>query len=138
MNHKENMSHIRYHLKNMFDKEIVSMEHSIAIDLKQKYTLKTRALHEQCLINTLEKLNKLLLLENNKYMDYTEDNYKLTLENSYFTEYIAIDEDERILPIRIKKTDETVNKDIYMLRIVDINKNNYCGYILYEVIDGNI
>ena len=85
MNHKENISHIKYHLKNMFDKEIVSMEHSIAINLKQKYTLKNRAF-EQYLINTLEKLNKLLLLENNKYINYTEDNYKLKLENSYFTE----------------------------------------------------
>ena len=138
MNHRENISHIKRHLKNMFDKEIVSMEHYIAINLKQKYKLKNRALHEQCLINTLEKLNKLLLLENNKYMNNTEDNYELTLENSYFTEDVVIDEDERTLPIRIKKTDEIINKDLYMLRTVDIVKNNYCGYILYEIIDGDM
>ena len=71
-------------------------------------------------------------------MNNSEDNYELTLENSYFTEDIVIDEDERTLPIRIKKTDEIINKDIYMLRIVDIVKNNYCGYILYEVIDGDM
>ena len=122
----------------MFDKEIVSMEHYIAIDWKQKYTLKNRALHEHCLINTLEKLNKLLLLENNKYMYNTEDNYELTLENSYFTEHVVIDEDERILPIRIKKTDENVNKDSLLINIIDINKHNYYGYILYEVIDGDM
>ena len=138
MNHRGNTSHIKHHLKNMFDKEILSMEHYIAINLKQKYKLKNRALHEQCLINTLEKLNKLLLLENNKYMNNTEDNYELTLENSYFTEDVVIDEDERTLPIRIKKTDEIINKDLYMLRTVDIVKNNYCGYILYEIIDGDM
>ena len=138
MNHRENISHNKHHLKNMFDKEIVSMEHYIVINLKQKYKLKNRALHEQCLINTLEKLNKLLLLENNKYMNNTEDNYELTLENSYFTEDVVIDEDERTLPIRIKKTDEIINKDIYMLRTVDIVKNNYSGYILYEIIDGDM
>ena len=87
----------------MFDKEIVSVEHCIAIDLKQKYTLEYRAFHEQCLINALKKRNKLLLLENNKYMNYTEDNYELTLENSYFAEYIVIDEDERILPYQNKE-----------------------------------
>ena len=81
MNHRENISHIKHHLKNMFDKEIASMENFIAINLKQKYKLKIRALHEQCLINTLEKLNKLLLLENNKYINNREDNYELTLEN---------------------------------------------------------
>ena len=81
------------------------MEHSIATDLKQKYTLKNRALHEQCLINALEKLNKLLSVENNEYMNNTEDNYILTLDNYFFNEYIFIDEDERILPIRIKKPD---------------------------------
>ena len=36
-------------------------------------------------------------------MNYTEDNYELTLENSYFTEYIVIDEDERILPYQNKE-----------------------------------
>ena len=36
------------------------MEHLIAMDLNKKYKLKNPALHEQCLINTLEKLNKLL------------------------------------------------------------------------------
>ena len=67
----------------------------------------------------------------------TEDNYELTLENSYFTEHVVIDEDERILPIRIKKTDENVNKDSLMINKIDINKHNYYGYILYEVIDGD-
>ena len=62
-------------------------------------------MHEQCLINALEKLNKLLSVENNEYMNNTEDNYILTLDNYFFNEYIFIDEDERILPIRIKKPD---------------------------------
>ena len=114
------------------------MEHCIPIDLKHKYTLKNPALHEQWLTNTLENLNKLLSVENNEYVNNTEDSYISTLENNYFTEHIVIDEDEKILPIRIKKTNENVDKDIYMLRIVDIVKNNYYGYILYQVIDGNI
>ena len=138
MNHRENISDIKHHLKNMFEKEIVSMEHCVAIDLKHKHTLKNPALHEQCLVNTLENLNKLLSVENNEYINNTEDIYILRLENNYFTEHIVIDEDEKILPIRIKKTNENVDKDIYMLRIVDIVKNNYYGYILYQVIDGNI
>ena len=40
--------------------------------------------------------------------------------------------------IRIKKTDENVDKDVHMLRMVDTAKINYCGYISYEEIDGNI
>ena len=51
---------------------------------------------------------------------------------------MVIDEDERALPIIIKKKVEIINKDIYILRTVDIVKNNYCGYILYEVIDGDM
>ena len=112
------------------------MEHLIAMDLNKKYKLKNPALHEQCLINTLEKLNKLLSVENNEYMNNTEDNYTLTLDNNYFNESIFIDENEKILPIRIKKTDKIINKDTHMINITDIIKNNYYGYILYEVIDG--
>ena len=37
------------------------MEHSIAIDLNKKYKLKNPALHEICLVNTIEKLNKLFI-----------------------------------------------------------------------------
>ena len=40
--------------------------------------------------------------------------------------------------IGIKKTDENVDKDVHMLRMVDIANINYCGYISFEEIDGNI
>ena len=133
------VNYIKYRLKSIFDEEVVYMEymeHLIAMDLNKKYKLKNPALHEQCLINTLGKLNKLLSVENNEYMNNTEDNYTLTLDNNYFNESIFIDENEKILPIRIKKTDKIINKDTHMINITDIIKNNYYGYILYEVIDG--
>ena len=61
MNPKDTIKYIKYQLKNMFDEEIESKEHSIAIDLNKKYKLKNPALHEICLVNTIEKLNKLFI-----------------------------------------------------------------------------
>ena len=138
MNHKDTIKYIKYRLESMVDEEVVSMEHSIAIDLNKKYKLKNPALHEICFVNTLEKLNKLLSIENNEYMNNTKYIYTLTLDNNYFDNSILIDENERILPTRLNKTDENINKDSYKTNILDINKNNYCGYILYEVIHGDM
>ena len=61
MNHKDTIKYIKYQLKNMFDEEIVSMKHSIAIDLNKKYKLTNPALNEICLVNKIGKLNKLLI-----------------------------------------------------------------------------
>ena len=138
MNHRDTIKYIKYRLKSLFDKELVSMEHYIAIDLNKKYKLKNPALHELCLINTVEKLNKILSLETSEYRNNIEDNYTLALDNNYFIDTIFIDESKRILPIKVINTNKLNNKDTYKIHILDIHKNDYTGYILYEVIDGDM
>ena len=71
-------------------------------------------------------------------MNNTEDIYTLALDNNYFDDNILIDKNERIIPIRVMKADKIINKDTYKMNILDINKYNYSGYILYEIIDGDM
>ena len=40
MNHRDTIKYIKYRLKSLFDKELVSMEHYIAIDLNKKIQIK--------------------------------------------------------------------------------------------------
>lgn len=71
-------------------------------------------------------------------MNNAEDIYTLALDNNYFDDNILIDKNERIIPIRVMKADKIINKDTYKMNILDINKNSYSAYILYEIIDGDM
>ena len=68
-------------------------------------------------------------------MNITEENYSLTLDND---EAILIDKNERILPIRSRKGSGLYDIETSKIRILDISKNNYCGYILYEIVNNTI
>ena len=70
-------------------------------------------------------------------MNITEGNYLLTLDSNYFDENILLDKSERILPIRLRKTNDLYGIEASKIKILDINKNNYCGYILYEIVNTN-
>ena len=124
---RDTIKYIKNYYKNIHDEEIIYMERTIAINLNKKYKLKNPILHEHCIINTLERLNNILSVEKSEYASNTEDNYILTLDNIYFTESILIDENERILPIRVMKANGIINKDSLMINIIDVKKNNYCG-----------
>ena len=86
--------------------------------------------------------------ENKEYINEISeiDEYILTLDNKYFNESIHISSDIKIIPIRIEKNINKVNeddsdKDSLMIdtknkiKIISIEKNNHCGYILYETSD---
>ena len=87
--------------------------------------------------------------ENKEYINEIGeiDEYILTLDNRYFNEKIYISNDIKIIPIRIEKNINKVNedndsdKDSLMIdtedkiKIISIEKNNRCGYILYETSD---
>ena len=111
------------------------MKHNIADNFNNKYKLRNPALHEVCLVNSVEKVNKILSLEFIDIMNITEENYSLTLDND---EAILIDKNERILPIRSRKGSGLYDIETSKIRILDISKNNYCGYILYEIVNNTI
>ena len=69
-------------------------------------------------------------------MNNTVHNYKLALDN-YFDETLLIDKNERILPIRLRREDDMYDAVSCKINILDINKNNHCGYILYELVHTN-
>ena len=114
------------------------MKDNIADNFNNKYKLRNPALHEVCLVNSVEKVNKILSLEFIDIMNITEENYSLTLDNTYFDETILIDKNERILPIRSRKGSGLYDIETSKTRILDISKNNYCGYILYEIVNNTI
>ena len=111
------------------------MKHNIADNFNNKYKLRNPALHEVCLVNSVEKVSKILSLEFIDIMNITEENYSLTLDND---EAILIDKNERILPIRSRKGSDLYDIETSKIRILDISKNNYCGYILYEIVNNTI
>ena len=51
--------------------------------------------------------------------------------------YYFIDKNERIIPIRLRRENEIHDAVSCKINILDINKNNYCGYILYKLINTN-
>ena len=75
------------------------------------------------------------------------DEYMLKVDNKYFDEIIYISDDIKIIPIRIEKNINKVNEDDDSdkdsliidtsdeIKIISIEKNNHCGYILYETSD---
>ena len=113
------------------------MKHNIADNLHNKYKLRNPTLHELYIVNSIEKVNKMLSHEFVDIMNNTEDNYKLTLDNNYFDITVLVDKNERILPIRLRRENEMYDVVSRKIKILDINKNNYFGYILYELVNVN-
>ena len=148
MNHEYVIKYIKSQFKNMFNDMIKSLEDLIRSNIKKQYKLKNPILHEYCIINSIEEFNKLLTAENKEYINEISqiDEYILTLDNRYFNEKIYISNDIKI-PIRTEKNINKVNedddsdKDSLMIdpkdkiKIISIEKNNHCGYILYETWD---
>ena len=137
MNHTDNIKYIKSMLFKTCNKSIQLMKHNIADNLHNKYKLRNPAIHELCLVNSIEKVNKILSDKFVDVMNNIVDNYKLTLHNNYFDETLLIDKNERILPIRLRREEEMYDAVSCKINILDINKNNYCGYILYELVNTN-
>ena len=66
----------------------------------------------------------------------------LTVDNDYINENIAISDDIKIVPTGIEKIDNQLEEDDEYkklptidtkIKIISIEKNCYCGYILYEI-----
>ena len=130
----------------MLEDKIKSIEQSIRSNTKKQYKLKNPILHEHCIINSIEEFNKLLSAENEEYTNKIEfdkiDEYMLTVDNDYFNDNIHIFDDIKIIPIRIEKiNDQPSEDDDYKespiigneIKIISIEKNCYCRYILYEI-----
>ena len=137
MNHTDNIKYIKSILFKTHNKSTQLMKHNIADNLHNKYKLRNPTLHELCIVNSIEKVNKMLSYEFVDIMNNTEDNYKLTLDNNYFDITVLVDKNERILPIRLRRENEMYDAVSRKVKILDINKNNYCGYILYELVNVN-
>ena len=105
MNHKEIIKYIKINFKNRLDDKIKSFEQTVKNNLKKPYKLKNPILHEYCIINTIEELNKLLSIENLIFtteIDADTDKYMFTVDNDFFNEHINIS-DDKIIPIKIEK-----------------------------------
>ena len=137
MNHTDNIKYIKSLLFKTCSKSTQVMKHNITDNLNNKYKLRSPALHEVCLVNSIEKVKKLLSYDFFDIMNNKEDNYKLTLDNTYFDETVLVDKNERILPIRVRRANDVYDIESCKINILDINKNNYCGYILYELANTN-
>ena len=61
--------YIKSQFKNMVDDKIKSLENPIRNNLKKQYKLKNPILHENCIINSIDEFNKLLMAENKEYMN---------------------------------------------------------------------
>ena len=135
MNHTDNIKYFKSLLFKTYSKSMQVMKHKITDNLNNKYKLRSPALHEVCLVNSIEKVKKLLSYDFFDIMNNKEDNYKLTLDN--FDETLLVDQNERILPIRVRRANDVYDIESCKINILDINKNNYCGYILYELANTN-
>ena len=146
MSHEYVIKYIKSQFKNMHDDKIKSLERPIRSNLKKQYKLKSHILHEYCTINSIDEFNRLLTAENKEFINEIGeiDEYILTVDNKYFDESIYISDDIKIIPIRIEKNINKVNKDddddddkdtSDKIKIISIAKGNHCGYILYETSD---
>ena len=147
MNHNDVTKYIKSRFKNMLEDKIKSIEQSIRSNIKKQYKLENPILHEYCIINSIEKFNRLLAAENKEYMNEIDeigeiDEYILTVDHDYFNENIDISDDIKIVPIRIQKIDNLTREDDEYkklptidakIKIISIEKNCYCRYILYEI-----
>ena len=144
MNHNEIIRYIKAHFKNMVDNKIKSIEHHVRSNPKKSYRLKNSVLHEYCIINTIEEFNRLLSIENSVFsseIDESVGKHMLAIGNDCFITHIDIS-DDKIIPIKIEKVYKESNEDteppsIYdndsHIKIHAIERNNYCGYVMYEV-----
>ena len=149
MSHEYLIKYIKSQFKNMHDDKIKSLECPIRSNLKKQYKLKNPILHEYCIINSIDEFNRLLTAENKEFINEIGeiDEYMLKVDNKYFDEIIYISDDIKIIPIRIEKNINKVNEDDDSdkdsliidtsdeIKIISIEKNNHCGYILYETSD---
>ena len=149
MSHEYVIKYIKSQFKNMHDDKIKSLECPIRSNLKKQYKLKNPILHEYCIINSIDEFNRLLTAENKEFINEIGeiDEYMLKVDNKYFDEIIYISDDIKIIPIRIEKNINKVNEDDDSdkdsliidtsdeIKIISIEKNNHCGYILYETSD---
>ena len=148
MSHEYVIKYIKSQFKNMHDDKIKSLKCPIRSNLKKQYKLKKslNKLHEYCIINSIDKFNKLLTTENKEFINEIGEieEYILTVDNKYFDESIYISDDIKIIPIRIEKNINKVNKDddddddkdtSDKIKIISIEKGNHCRYILYETSD---
>ena len=149
MSHEYLIKYIKSQFKNMHDDKIKSLERPIRSNLKKQYKLKSHILHEYCTINSIDEFNRLLTAENKEFINEIGeiDEYMLKVDNKYFDEIIYISDDIKIIPIRIEKNINKVNEDDDSdkdsliidtsdeIKIISIEKNNHCGYILYETSD---
>ena len=133
MDHADIIKYIKSILFKTYNKSTQLMKHNISDNFTTKYKLRNPVLHEICLVNSIEKVNKVLSLELADIMNITDENYSLTLNNTIFDETILIDKNESILPIRLRRGNYIYNVETCKIRILDINKNSYCGFILYEI-----
>ena len=79
MNHTDNIKYIKTILFKTYNKSTQLMKHNIADNLHNKYKSRNPAIHELCLLNSMEKVNKILSYEFVDVMNNTGDNSKLTL-----------------------------------------------------------
>ena len=149
MSHEYVIKYIKSQFKNMHDDKIKSLERPIRSNLKKQYKLKSHILHEYCTINSIDEFNRLLTAENKEFINEIGeiDECMLKVDNKYFDEIIYISDDIKIIPIRIEKNINKVNEDDDSdkdsliidtsdeIKIISIEKNNHCGYILYETSD---
>ena len=56
MNHTDNIKYIKSILFKTYNKSTQIMKHNIADNFNNKYNLRSPALHEVCLVNSIEKL----------------------------------------------------------------------------------
>ena len=123
----------------MLDVKIKSIEYKL--QTIQQYKLKDPILHKYCVINSIEEFNKLLSAENKEYINEVGeiDKYLLTLDNDYFNDAIHTSDDTKTIPIRIEKVAYKKNNEDTELpslvtsetiKIISIEKNSYCGYLL--------
>ena len=56
MNHTDNIKYIKSILFKTYNKSTQVMKHNIADNFNNKYNLRNPALHENCLVNSIEKL----------------------------------------------------------------------------------
>ena len=147
MNHNDVTKYIKSRFKNMLEDKIKSIEQSIRSNNKKQYKLKNPILHKYCIINSIEKFNRLLAAVKKEYLNEIDEigetnQYILIVDNDCFNENIDISDDIKIVPIRMEKIDNLIGEDDEYkklttidakIKIISIEKNCYCRYILYEI-----
>ena len=140
MNHNDVTKYIKSRFKNMLEDKIKSIEQSIRSNNKKQYKLKNPILHEYCIINSIEKFNRLLAAVKKEYMNEIDeigetDQYILIVDNDCFNENIDISDDIKIVPIRMEMLYNLIGEDDEYKKLTTIDakiktksieKNCYC------------